>query len=357
MELDIFVEKIISDYKSLENKILKSYEDLEISIKLTKEKAKIEKLFELCLNYKKNQENLISNNEMIKDRSIDQEFRDLLKDETKKSEIEIERLKLLIEEESRPKDPNDDKNVILEIRAGTGGEEASLFAEDLMNMYARFSDYKKWKFDIIESHLSETKGIKSATINVIGVDVYSVMKYESGTHRVQRVPATENSGRLHTSAATVVVLPELDDLDINIKKEDLEIDVFKSGGAGGQHVNKTESAVRIKHIPTGIIIVQQDGRSQIANREKGMKILRSRIFEFEEEKRNKEITSARKSQIGSGDRSEKIRTYNFPQNRITDHRINFSLHNLEEIMNQGKQLDIIISELKKKALSDNIIRR
>lgn len=340
------ITKIVEKYQNLEKDIEDSAEDYTKSIKLSKEKAKIEEIYNICVKYLELENNLNSNLNIIKDERSEEELKELAREENIEIEVQIADLKLKIEDYSKPKDPNDDKSVILEIRAGTGGQEATLFAEELMNMYARYSDLKGWKFEISEIHHSETGGIKSAFINIIGDYVYSFMKFESGTHRVQRVPETENSGRLHTSAATVVVLPELDEVDIDIKKEDLKIDVFKSGGAGGQHVNKTESAVRIMHIPTGITIVQQDGRSQIANREKGMKIIRAKIFEFEEAKRNESITSSRKNQIGSGDRSEKIRTYNFPQNRITDHRINFSIYNLEETMRSGK-IDILIAELQK----------
>ncbi len=252
--------------------------------------------------------------------------------------LEQELLKLLI-----PKDENDSKNSILEIRAGTGGDEASLFASDLLNMYQRYADLNSWKFDILSISETGLKGVKEAICNISGLNVFSKLKFESGVHRVQRVPTTESSGRVHTSAATVAVLPEAEEVDIEVLDKDLRIDVFRSSGPGGQSVNTTDSAVRITHIPTGIVVSQQDEKSQHKNKAKALKILRSRLLDNQIQEKNKERSEQRKNQVGSGDRSERIRTYNFPQGRVSDHRINLTLYNLSEIL-EGK-IDELINPL------------
>jgi len=269
----------------------------------------------------------------------DQEMRELAREEVKeldnKLTSEKEKLKLLL----IPKDPLDEKNIIMEIRAGTGGEEAALFASDLYRMYSRFAETKGWKFEIMNSNDTELGGIKEIVFSISGNNVYENLRYESGVHRVQRVPATEASGRIHTSAVTVAVLPEADETEIDIKQEDLRIDVMRAGGPGGQCVNTTDSAVRITHLPTGITVHCQDEKSQIKNKAKAMRILRARIYEAEAAKAAAQRAEARKTQVGSGDRAQKIRTYNFPQNRLTDHRINLTLYKLDMIM-QGDTAEL-----------------
>jgi len=269
----------------------------------------------------------------------DHEMKELAREELKNLESkfasESEKLKVLL----IPKDPLDEKNIIMEIRAGTGGEEAALFASDLYRMYSRFAETKGWKFEVMNSNDTELGGIKEIVFSISGNNVYENLRYESGVHRVQRVPATEASGRIHTSAVTVAVLPEADETEIDIKPEDLRIDVMRAGGPGGQCVNTTDSAVRITHLPSGITVHCQDEKSQIKNKAKAMRILRARIYEMEEEKAAAQRAEARKSQVGSGDRSQRIRTYNFPQNRLTDHRINLTLYKLDLIM-QGDTLEL-----------------
>ena len=284
--------------------------------------------------------------QILGDKSIDSEMKNLAEkelDTLKQKKINYtNKLKIFL----LPKDADDSKNAIVEIRAGTGGLEASLFCADLFKMYEKVCSKKKWKLEIINISKSEAGGFKEVIFLVNGNDIYSYLKYESGVHRVQRVPETETQGRVHTSAATVAVLPEAEEVDIQIKESDLRIDVFRAGGPGGQSVNTTDSAVRITHLPTGVVVSQQDEKSQHKNKAKALKILRSRVYEAEKRKKDQERADNRKSQIGSGDRSERIRTYNFPQGRVTDHRINLTLHKLEEFlsgeiheeMNEGLRL-------------------
>ena len=338
-------------FDKLEN-VEKRYEELNAKIsdpevianqnewkKLMKEHADIEEIVEKYREYKK----LVQSIDELKEMLNDKEMHDLAQmelDENKEKLPKIEEeLKLLLV----PKDPNDDKNVIMEIRGGAGGEESSLFAADLFRMYSMYAERKRWKFEVLNMNETELGGIKEATIMITGKGAYSRLKFESGVHRVQRVPDTESSGRIHTSTATVAVLPEVDDVEVEINPADLKVDTFRSSGAGGQHINKTESAIRITHIPTGVVVECQTERSQIQNRETAMKMLRSKLYEAELEKQNSELASAGKSQVGSGDRSEKIRTYNFPQGRITDHRIGLSMFQVDEFLNGG--LDEMIDAL------------
>jgi len=280
----------------------------------------------------------------------DPEMQELAAEEIAPLEQAVEtlagRLKILLV----PRDPLDGKDIIVEIRAGTGGDEASLFAADLYRMYARYAEHRKWKVEVMEASETEAGGFKEIIFSVGGKGVYGNLRYESGVHRVQRVPVTESQGRIHTSAVTVAVLPEAEDTDIEIKNADLKIDVYRSSGPGGQSVNTTDSAVRITHLPSGLVVTCQDEKSQIKNKAKALRVLRSRLFEAEEAKRQAERAAARKSQVGSGDRSERIRTYNFPQSRVTDHRINLTLYKLDQAM-QG-EIDEIIDALKVSALEE-----
>ena len=290
---------------------------------------------------------------IINDPNNDNEMKDLAKTELKdllnKNEQNEKKIKIFL----LPKDEADSKNAIIEIRAGTGGLEASLFASDLFKMYEKVSNKKKWIMEIISISKSDAGGLKEVIATIKGKNIYSSLKYESGVHRVQRVPDTETQGRVHTSAATVAVLPEAEEVDVKIEDKDLRIDVFRSSGPGGQSVNTTDSAVRITHIPSGIVVSQQDEKSQIRNKEKGLKILRSRIYELERQKRDEQRSKDRKSKIGTGDRSERIRTYNFPQGRVTDHRINLTLHKLEEFM-QGEIFDEMIESLSLQAQEEEL---
>ncbi|OJV62366.1 MAG: peptide chain release factor 1 [Clostridiales bacterium 38-18] len=273
----------------------------------------------------------------------DDEIRELAKIELADLEDKVEGLEIEVKKLLLPKDPNDERDVILEIRAGAGGDEAGLFAAELLRLYIRFAERKRWKVELLNTNDTGVGGIKEASILIKGSGAYSKLKYESGTHRVQRIPQTESGGRIHTSTATVAVLPEVDDVEVNINQNDLRIDVFRSSGNGGQSVNTTDSAVRITHLPTGLVVSCQDGKSQLSNKEKAMQVLKARLYEIELNKQNEQIAAERRSQVGTGDRSAKIRTYNFPQARITDHRIPITMYKLDSYM-QG-EIDEMIDEL------------
>ena len=332
-------DNIESRFKDIENNLNNQTNlDTEKLIQLNKEYAELTPIVENIKKYKSDKDEIGELSKLIND--ADPSIKELAETELKEKKksiiiLENELMKLLI-----PKDENDKKNSILEIRAGTGGDEASLFAADLFSMYQKFSDLNNWKFEILSISETGLKGIKEVICNISGYNVFSKLKFESGVHRVQRVPSTESSGRVHTSAATVAVLPEAEEVDINIEDKDLRIDVFRSSGPGGQSVNTTDSAVRITHLPSGIVVSQQDEKSQHKNKAKALKILRSRILDNEIQEKNKQRSLERKSQVGSGDRSERIRTYNFPQGRVSDHRINLTLYNLAEVL-EGNLDDLI----------------
>ena len=293
--------------------------------------SELEPLVETFREYRDCLEQLEQAEHLIRDES-DGEMRELAKEEAATLEARGEVLRQSLQRLLLPRDPNDDKNVILEVRAGTGGDEATLFAAELVRMYERYAESKRWKFEVLETSESEIGGVKEAIVNISGKGVYSRLKFESGVHRVQRVPATETQGRVHTSAATVAILPEAEEVEIEIDEKELRLDSFRSSGPGGQSVNKTTSAVRITHIPTGLVVQCQDEKSWHKNRAKALKVLRARLLDKQQAEQHAEEAAARRVQVGTGDRSEKIRTYNFPQNRVTDHRIKLTLHRLEAVM-------------------------
>ncbi|PLX72465.1 MAG: peptide chain release factor 1 [Desulfuromonas sp.] len=334
------LEEVVDRFREVEGLLSDPsvVKDQEKFRSLTKEHADLSTVVEIYNSYRKVDEELTGNRELLQD--SDPEMREMAKEEIPELENReqelAEQLRLLL----LPKDPNDDKNIILEIRAGTGGEEAALFAADLFRMYSRYADSNGWKVELMSVSDSDTGGFKEVIAMISGERVYSRLKFESGTHRVQRVPETESQGRIHTSACTVAVLPEAEDVDIEINPTDLRTDLFRASGAGGQHVNKTESAVRLTHIPTGLVVSCQDEKSQHKNKAKAMKVLKSRLYDMMLAEQQQAQAADRKSQVGSGDRSERIRTYNFPQGRCTDHRIGLTLYKLDAIM-QGELNEVI----------------
>jgi len=326
------VQDIIAKHNDLEKELSSGKIDAKLFAKKSKEYSNLGNIILYAKDFLKFEKEATDLDQIIQEKNNDVEMVEMAKKDledlkSKKKECE-NKLKVFL----LPKDEDDGKNAIVEIRAGTGGLEASLFCSDLFKMYEKVCSKKKWKLEIINISKSEAGGFKEVIFSVSGSDIYSYLKYESGVHRVQRIPKTETQGRVHTSAATIAVLPEAEEVDIQIKESELRIDVFRAGGPGGQSVNTTDSAVRITHLPTGVVVSQQDEKSQHKNKAKALKILRSRVYEAEKRKKDQERSSNRRSQIGTGDRSERIRTYNFPQGRVTDHRINLTLHKLDEFL-------------------------
>ncbi len=338
------LEEIEKKYESLNEKMAseEALSNLELLTRLRREQAALTDLVEKIRSYKRVLKDIETAEEMIKE-SKEEGEEIYLKGELKKLKEEKEKREEEIKELIVGRDPNDEKDVIVEIRAGTGGEEASLFAADLFRAYQRYAENRGWKTEVIDVSPSNMGGFKEIIFEVKGKGAYSKLKFESGVHRVQRIPVTESSGRIHTSAATVAVLPEADEVEVEIDPKDLKIDTFRASGPGGQHVNVTDSAVRITHLPTGMVVQCQEERSQLQNREKALRLLRARLYEHFQKEQEKKIAQERRRQVGTGDRSERIRTYNFPQNRVTDHRINLTLYNLEQVL-EGN-LDEIIEAL------------
>ena len=335
------LEKMMTHFLDLEKQLSEPeiMKDMNKYKEISQEHAHLKQLSDLYLNHKTTLSQLEDAKSIVQDET-DADMLEMAKEELKELEIEkqaqISKIKVLLV----PRDPMDKKNIIMEIRAGTGGDESALFSADLFRMYSRFAEEHKWKIEVLSSNEIGLGGFKEIVFSISGTSVFEFLKFESGVHRVQRVPATESSGRIHTSAVTVAVLPEAEETDIVIKTQDLKVDVFRASGPGGQSVNTTDSAVRLTHLPTGVVVICQDEKSQIKNKAKAMKVLRARIYEAEAKKKADERAESRKSQVGSGDRSERIRTYNFPQNRLTDHRINLTLYKLDQVM-QGSLTQVI----------------
>jgi len=347
------LEKLISieeRYQELTRQLETVGDNYQVAVDLAKERADIEEIVEKTLDYRRALARRDEANQLMEE--SDEEMRSLAANELLEIEPLIEKLENELRTMLLPKDPRDNKNVIVEIRAGTGGDEAALFAADLFRMYVRYAERQNWKYEILSQNEIGIGGYKEIIFQIKGKGAYSKLKFESGVHRVQRVPATEAQGRIHTSTVTVVVLAEVDDVEIDIPESDIHIDIYKSAGAGGQNVQKNSTAVRLTHIPTGIVIACQDERSQLQNRLRAMSILRARLYEIEEQKRISELEETRRSQVGSGERSEKIRTYNYPQSRVTDHRINISSYNLAGVL-EG-DLDKFIDELSLRSESERL---
>ncbi|MGD9639365.1 MAG: peptide chain release factor 1 [Alphaproteobacteria bacterium] len=354
MSFEIKLRTISARYDEL-SVLLSEGTDSNSFVKMSKEFSEIEPIVQKFKEYEKIRADLEEMQTLADDASADSEMRNMAREEIRELSHKVEDIENELKFLLIPKDEADEKNALLEVRAGTGGEEAALFAAELFRMYERYAAVRGWKFETIEYSDTGIGGVKEAIGLVTGKNVFADLKFESGVHRVQRVPLTEANGRVHTSAATVAVMPEAEDVDVKIEDKDLRIDVFRASGAGGQHVNRTESAVRITHLPTGTVVQCQDGKSQHQNKEQAMKVLKSRIYDKELEEKNRERASQRKNQVGSGDRSERIRTYNFPQGRVTDHRINLTLYKIDEIMNGeglGEVIQALIAEDRLSKLSE-----
>ena len=347
------VEELITKHSMLEKDLSSGNIDKKLFAEKSKEYSDLNEIIDDAKKYVSFEKDKTELEKIVGDHNSDVELLKMAEIELKDLQIQNEKNEKKLKLFLLPKDEADKKNAIIEIRAGTGGLEASLFAGDLFKMYEKVSHKKKWSLELISISKSEAGGLKEVIASIKGTNIYSTLKYESGVHRVQRVPDTETQGRVHTSAATVAVLPEAEEVDLKINESDLRIDVFRAGGPGGQSVNTTDSAVRITHIPTGLSVSQQDEKSQHKNKAKGMKILRSRLYELERSRIDQERSQDRKSKIGTGDRSERIRTYNFPQGRVTDHRINLTLHKLEEFL-EGEVFDEMIESLSLKAQEESL---
>ena len=359
MSLEKNISRLLSRKDEIEDRLVSPSLSPSELMNLSKELAEIRPVVEQAVKLQKLKTELDDALILLKDTETDLDMKSLVDEEIKEIRPKIieeeHMLKLLL----LPKDKDDSRNAILEIRAGTGGEEAALFGADLFGMYQKFASEQGWRFEIMEISETGIGGYKEAAANISGQEVFAKLKFESGVHRVQRVPDTETGGRIHTSAATVAVLPEAEEVDVDIKETDLRIDIFRSSGPGGQSVNTTDSAVRITHVPTGIVVSQQDEKSQHKNRAKAMKILRSRLYDAERAKQNAERAASRKGQVGSGDRSERIRTYNFPQGRVTDHRINLTLYKLDKILlgeSLNEIIDALLAEEQAQKLADGQVR-
>lgn len=335
------LEEIVKEYQNLNQQLSKPeiIANQEQFQKLAKRHSEIARMAQLYIEYKKIEEEILENEQLRKEEK-DPELREMIDEEIDLLEQRKDKISESLQELMNPEDPRNKKNIIVEIRAGAGGEEAALFVSDLFRMYSRFAERKHWKVEVMNSNPTEIGGFKEIIFGISGKNVFGALKQESGVHRVQRIPITESGGRIHTSTATVAILPEAEEIEMEINPNDLKIDRFRSTGPGGQSVNTTDSAIRITHLPTGIVVTCQDEKSQHKNKDKALKILRARLLDRLQQEKNKEIEQQRKKQVGTGDRSERIRTYNFPQNRVTDHRLNVSFYNLEEILD-GDLFDLI----------------